>query len=123
MKIVFTLKHLVMLRKMFTLKSLYTLNIIFLSLSFFELPYSYYQFLRWFVCLSALYSTKKNSEKTGVSFISLIIAILFNPLEPFYIKKSIWLFIDVLVIIFYICNLINFNSLKNKIKNYIIHKK
>ena len=108
---------------LFTLKNLYILNIIFLSLSFFELPYSYYQFLRWFVCLSALYSTKKNCENSGVSFICLIIAILFNPLEPFYIKKPVWLFIDVLVIIFYIFSLIDFNNPKNIIKNYIIHKK
>lgn len=68
-------------------------------------PYSYYQLLRLVVCGSSLYSgwifsMLKRHDWTWFFF---IIGILFNPIFPVYLDKSIWQIVDIVssIIIFY----------------------
>jgi len=60
-------------------------------------PYVYYQFLRWVVCLVSAYFAYvyfgKEQNKWGWSFIA--IAVIFNPIVPFYLSRGSWGFIDI----------------------------
>lgn len=59
-------------------------------------PYSYYQFLRWAVCLAGIYAAYlyyKKGQQVWV-WIFGIIAVLFNPVAPFYLSRSNWQLFD-----------------------------
>ena len=58
--------------------------------------YSYYTFLRWAVMIAAAYSAYRayKTGKTGWAWIMGIIAVLFNPIAPFYLKRDTWQLID-----------------------------
>lgn len=81
--------------------SLSTLNkliVIMLLLAVMPLPYSYYFFLRWTVTLSAgifVYFSFR-SKSWAILAIFSVIGVLFNPLEPIYLNKNIWVFVDLL---------------------------
>lgn len=58
--------------------------------------YSYYIFLRWVVLISAVilaYGYGK-SKHVGWAYVFGGIAVLFNPLIPFHLTKSVWVIID-----------------------------
>lgn len=81
-------------------------------------PYGYFQILRWAVCAIAsyncyiLYNEKDNKVWP---WIFGIVAVLFNPIIPFYFAKSTWQFLDLIGgIIFAVW--IAFNSRKSKAK-------
>jgi hypothetical protein len=65
-------------------------------------PYSYYIFLRWFVFLSMLLhigaSISRHRLLALVVFVS--IGLLFNPIEPIYLSKGVWVFIDLFAAMF-----------------------
>ncbi len=63
-------------------------------------PYSYYQLLRWVVIIAGIFSFYVifRLKKIVWKWIYLIIIIFFNPLIPFYFTKNTWHFIDLLVI-------------------------
>lgn len=75
-----------------------------LFLAILDFPYLYYQLLRWFVCGIAVYSSNEYFEigykKRG--WIFAIIALLFNPLIPFYMQKDSWVIFDIIAGIFFI---------------------
>lgn len=79
---------------------------ILLLLTFFNWPYAFYTFLRIAVTGVAIYYAYYlfTLKKQDFWFWTLaLIAILFNPFIPIYIKdKSIWGIIDVIVAIFFI---------------------
>ena len=59
-------------------------------------PYAYYIFLRWFIAASSIivaYGFYK-SELKGLTLVFGAIALLFNPIIPFYMSKSTWIPID-----------------------------
>ena len=60
-------------------------------------PYAYYQLLRWVVCGVAIYSAYNSyeSKRNGWTWIFGIIAVLFNPIMPFYLQKETWLILDI----------------------------
>ena len=78
-------------------------NLIILSsamlfLAVIRVPYGYYQLLRLIVTISSglgLYviHTKNKSQCTAVFF--LIILLLFNPIFPIHLSRSIWRPIDI----------------------------
>ena len=84
---------------------------ILLFLGIFSLPYDYYKLLRVIVFISALYLISQN--KNEWVYIFLGIAILFNPLLPIYLSKSMWIPIDIIVGILYI---FNYNKTQGVIK-------
>ena len=57
--------------------------------------YDFYILLRWFVCGVSIYlSFCSYNELKKVPFIEIAIAILFNPLYPIYMEKSMWIIFD-----------------------------
>lgn len=67
-----------------------------LILAVFHLPYGYYQFLRVAVTLIAgvaAYQELEQSNKTAFALF-LVTALLFNPILPVYLNRSLWLPID-----------------------------
>ena len=60
-------------------------------------PYGYYQFLRWAVAIIAGYTayTAYNKQKMGWAWVFGIMAVLFNPILPFYLAKDTWQLIDI----------------------------
>ena len=60
-------------------------------------PYSYFQLLRWVVCGIGAYSAYMTYERrrTGWAFVFGIIAVLFNPIMPFYLQKETWQVLDI----------------------------
>jgi len=90
------------------LKSFFTSSVIarlittiFLFISLSNLPIGYYKFLRWVVCATAIYSlyisyNTKEKINFGVWLFGLI-ALLFNPIIPFYLGKASWQVADIIV--------------------------
>ena len=92
---------------------------ILLLLTFLDWSYGYYTFLRVVVTGTALYYTyylyTKIKWQTFWFWGLVIIAVLFNPIVPVYLKsKSIWGIIDVIVVIFFVTLIIKLK--KNNIK-------
>ncbi len=62
-----------------------------------DLPYGYYQMLRWVTCGISAYITVKSYqwETAWATWLFAAIAILFNPLIPIELSKPIWRPIDI----------------------------
>lgn len=79
-----------------------TISIFLLFIGIFDLPYSFYSILRLVVFITSITITVfYNSELMNkkLSYISLIMAIVFNPFIPLHSVKEIWILIDLLGII------------------------
>ena len=76
------------------------------------MPYGFYSLVRFvamiaFAIYAYIYHEKKNN-KLAVAFLSL--AILFQPLLPIYLGRTLWNIVDVLVAIFLIILFIKENN-------------
>jgi len=64
-------------------------------------PYGFYTLLRWVICASSIIITIKlkgdRNNKNMYPF--LIFAIIFNPIAPIYLDKSVWVLIDLITAI------------------------
>ena len=72
--------------------------IIILFVGLLPMPYGYYTMSRIIVCLSSIYFSYKSNEQKNVliSWIFIIIAILYNPIIPIYFNdKFIWIGINI----------------------------
>jgi len=60
-------------------------------------PYGYYQLLRWVVAIVAAYSAYQAYEhkKNFWTWTFVAMAILFNPIMPFYLERETWQILDV----------------------------
>lgn len=67
-------------------------------------PYIYYTFLRWAVSLAAIYLGYRAYQgyRFGWVISFATIAILFNPLNPIYLSKSSWIFLDIVISLFFL---------------------
>jgi len=79
------------------------LILLILAIIFDGLPYGFFTLLRIVIFISALYYfwLIKNDQKSWLSAIFLLIAILFNPIIPIYLSRPIWFFIDIIVAALY----------------------
>ena len=70
-------------------------------------PYSYFQILRWVVTGVAIYNANRSNEsnETYWLFIMGVIAILFNPIFPFYFQKETWQILDLIGAILFLISL------------------
>jgi len=61
-------------------------------------PYSYYIFLRWFICIASIITAVGfgKSKLTGWASVFGAIAFLFNPLFPVSLNKNAWVGIDLI---------------------------
>lgn len=78
----------------------------FLLVGFSNQQIGYYKFLRWMVCATALYTAfisykQKEQINLGIWLFGLV-AILFNPIFPFYLGKESWQITDIIVVIIFI---------------------
>lgn len=81
------------------MRKLYILTSVLLFLAMFDLPISYYTFLRIIVSIVAGYTLYSLYEGKLTSWIIVfgVIFILFNPLIPIYLyDKSVWIPIDLI---------------------------
>lgn len=61
----------------------------------FDIPYWYYQLLRWAVCILAVLKAYNIKDYRNTLFIIFcIIAILFNPIAPIYFDRDVWRVVD-----------------------------
>jgi hypothetical protein len=64
-------------------------------LAIFDLPYSYYEFLRPVVFIGSILLifliTQQNSKLSLLIMLISIIALLFNPIIPIYSNRGFWL--------------------------------
>ncbi len=85
------------------------LAIIMLGVSIAPIPYyAFYQLMNWVVVLAAglviLDSHQKDSEVLMWTFV--FVAVLFNPLAPFYLRTDIWHIADVIVILLFLLSFV-----------------
>ena len=61
-------------------------------------PYGYYQFMRWVVCVAAVFVAYKGwtFKQTWAVWAFGFVAVLFNPIVPFHIQRDTWQVIDFL---------------------------
>lgn len=59
-------------------------------------PYSYYQVLRWFVSVCSAYLAYDyfTKEKSNWMWVFIAVAVLLNPIFPFYFAKDTWRLLD-----------------------------
>lgn len=62
-------------------------------------PYAYYQLLRWVVCGVGAYTAYLGfkTDHTGLGWLMVAIAVLFNPIAPIYFTKGTWSALDLIV--------------------------
>lgn len=76
----------------------YALAFIFCIIALLPMPYGFYILLRLVITIVAIFSIielKKEGSQLWYFFIG--VAILFNPIFPIYLSKSIWMPIDLIV--------------------------
>jgi len=61
-----------------------------------DVPYAYYQLLRFFICGVGAYGAylTYQQKKTGWTWILGIVALIFNPFVKFHLAKEAWKFMD-----------------------------
>ena len=85
------------------------ISAILLFLALLNYKIGYYKFLRWVVCATAIYITfisfKKDEKINFGVWLFGLVAILFNPISPFYLDKYNWQVIDILIGILFISSI------------------
>ncbi|MBT6048898.1 MAG: hypothetical protein HOG49_19040 [Candidatus Scalindua sp.] len=98
-----------------TNKLLWIVPIALLLIALFSLPYYYYQLMRWVICGSAAYIAYQHYKEKGGSFLTvafIVIAIVYNPIEPIHLFKAAWIVINIITVIVFLYGWIQAN--KNK---------
>ena len=62
-----------------------------------DVPYGYFQLLRWLVCGVSAYGAFQAREALRTRWMVALgaLAVLFNPVLPFYLDRATWQVIDV----------------------------
>lgn len=87
-----------------TSKLLWYVPAIMLLLALFPWIYGYYVAVRLVVCVSSAIIAWLSYQKSGLcswTFVFIFIALIFNPLLPVYLVRSIWIPIDIVVAILF----------------------
>ena len=66
--------------------------------------YGFYSLLQWIVTISSIfyaYQIYENAKYKNISFLFAISALVFNPLIPFYLGRSLWVLVDILDIVLF----------------------
>ncbi len=81
-------------------------------------PYGYYKLLRFVVCGVSAYGAYFSAEikKTGWAWIFGSIALLFNPVIPFYFKRNIWGIIDIVASVIILISIYLLGIKKNNLE-------
>lgn len=82
------------LLRFFSIIRIFTIIILVLALG--DNAYSYYNFLRWTVCIVAVYWAYESHSQlyNGWAVTFSVIALLFNPIIPVHLDRGLWAVID-----------------------------
>jgi hypothetical protein len=71
-------------------------------------PYGYYVFLRWVTCVAAVAvaAVAYSLRLVWAVWLFALVALLFNPLIPVHLTRSIWRPIDVIVAVLFLGSLL-----------------
>lgn len=74
----------------------------------YSLPYVYYQMLNWVVLGAALVTASHAHEynRTVMMWVFIILAVIFNPVAPFYLNALQWHVFDLVAIFLFFTSLI-----------------
>ena len=84
-----------------TNKLLWLAPIALLLTALLSLPYFYYQLMRWAICGCAAYLAYNDYKKNGCGFLTvafIVIAIVYNPIEPIHLFREAWVVINVITL-------------------------
>jgi hypothetical protein len=85
------------------------LPILLLMLAVLPLPYAYYQIMRWIVCGFAIQIILNHSKINNWKALFCLIAIIYNPINPIHLEKTIWMVVNTISAIIWIA----YEKLKN----------
>jgi len=86
-------------------KLLWLAPIALLLIALLSLPYYYYQLMRWAICGCAAYLAYQHyKEKSGgvLTIAFIVIAIVYNPIEPIHLFKVAWIVINIITVIVFL---------------------
>ena len=88
---------------LFATMSFISLTLFFSIVVSLKIPYGVYQFLKLSVFLTSCYFAYDlhNEKKVGPSLIFIGLAILYNPIFPLHLTKSIWTIINIATVSFF----------------------
>ena len=69
---------------------------VFCLIGLMSLPYGYYTFLRWIVCLSSALSAYRSEQSPAWRTTLICLSVIFNPFLPFHSSRLNWQIVDVL---------------------------
>ena len=84
---------------------LWFVPIALLLIALLSLPYFYYQLMRWAICVSAAYiAYQQYKVKSGTVLTTafIVIAIVYNPIEPIHLFKVAWIVINIITVIVFL---------------------
>ena len=90
-----------------------------LALGLFSMPYGYYTLLRLCVCVYAGYIFYLRYTKERFSFANILflfIALLYNPIIKVSFERDVWLFINIITIIFFLFPCVKISHVVNSLK-------
>ena len=92
------------------------ITIIALLVALGDLPYGYYQLLRFIVCGVGIYAayTAHSLKRTSWVWLMGIIALIFNPIISFHLDRDLWQVLDVLAAIIFIVSIFMIKPAKGK---------
>lgn len=79
-----------------------------------DMPYGYYQFIRFFACIGFAYMAYKSNEQSNktATITFVILAILFQPFVKISLGRELWNIVDVIVgAVLLLSIFVNFNKI------------
>ncbi len=83
-------------------------SIVLLVIAFAQNPYSYYITMRWFITIFSLvtiFNALKEDYKI-IIYLNCAIPIVYNPILPIHLTRSIWEIINIVTILILILNIV-----------------
>ncbi len=82
-----------------------------------DLDYSYYQFLRIIICGISVFLAWYFIKLSFIWFgwVSMVIAVLFNPIFPIFLDKSTWIAIDLICAVLFLASTAIYKHEKDEI--------
>ena len=84
------------------------LGAFYVSFAVIDLPYAYYQLMNWIVVGAALVTSKQAGEQDMrfLMWAFLLIAVIFNPVAPLFLRADVWQVADVIVAIYFVLSFV-----------------
>jgi hypothetical protein len=104
-------------KKIITNNLLWLVPIALLLIALLSLPYYYYQLMRWAICGCSAYLAYQHYKEKGGGFrrvtrseanairftiIFIVIAIVYNPIEPIHLFREAWIVINIITVVFFL---------------------